>query len=177
MPEGSSYNDSGTGITYISDSPYIQTGTAGISKRLPNFNSGVQRKVLEHVRSFPQGDRNCYMFNSTEGTRYLIRTSFMYGNYDEKNEAPEFDLYLGPNFWAKLAFQNASAVLVKELIHIFQSNYLHVCLVNTGKGIPFISALELRFLKNRTYVTQSETDSLEFFTRNDFGSTSNSTYR
>ena len=101
----------------------------------------------------------------------------MYGNYDEKNEAPEFDLHLGPNLWATMVFENASTVIVKEIIHVLQSNYLHVCLVNTGKGTPFISALELRLLKNSTYSTVSETEALEFFLRNDFGSTSNSTFR
>ena len=117
------------------------------------------------------------MLNLRKGDKYLVRTSFMYGNYDAKNEAPEFDLHLGPNLWETMVFRNASAVIVKEIIHLLQSNYLHVCLVNTGKGIPFISALELRLLKNITYNTQSETESLEPFFRNDFGSSSNSTFR
>ncbi|XVE51998.1 hypothetical protein DITRI_Ditri02bG0085000 [Diplodiscus trichospermus] len=151
---GSSYNDTTTGITYTSDVPYIQTG---ISNRLPGSNSNLQRRILEYVRSFPQGDRNCYMVNLKKGDKYLIRASFMYGNYDAKNEAPEFDLHLGPNFWATVVFQNASDVIIKEIIHLLQSNYLHVCLVNTGK--------------------ESQTESLEPFLRNDFGSTSNSTFR
>ncbi|WRX27295.1 Malectin-like domain - like 10 [Theobroma cacao] len=174
LPEGSSYNESTTGISYTSDAPYIQTG---ISNRLPEFNSGMRQQVLEYLRSFPQGDRNCYMINLTKGEKYLIRTGFMYGNYDAKNEAPEFDLYLGPNLWATMVFQNASTAIFKEIIQVLQSNYLHVCLVNTGKGIPFISALELRLLKNTTYNTQSATEALEFFLRDDFGSTSNATFR
>lgn len=117
------------------------------------------------------------MINLTKGEKYLIRTGFMYGNYDAKNEAPEFDLYLGPNLWATMVFQNASTAIFKEIIQVLQSNYLHVCLVNTGKGIPFISALELRLLKNTTYNTQSATEALEFFLRDDFGSTSNATFR
>ncbi|XVF26887.1 hypothetical protein REPUB_Repub14bG0058500 [Reevesia pubescens] len=174
LPDGSSYNDTPTGITYTSDAPYIQTG---LSNRLPESNSGMQQQVLEYLRSFPEGDRNCYMINLRKADKYLIRASFMYGNYDAKNEAPEFDLHLGPNLWGTMVFQNASAVIIKEIIHVLQSNYLDVCLVNTGKGIPFISALELRLLKNITYNTQSETESLETFFRHDFGSTSNSTFR
>ncbi|OMO66426.1 hypothetical protein COLO4_30554 [Corchorus olitorius] len=176
LPDGSSYNDSTTGITYMSDAPYIQTET-GISKKLPDSNPGNQQQILEHVRSFPQGDRNCYMLNLTKATRYLIRTSFMYGNYDAKNAAPEFDLYLGPNLWDTIVFPNSSVVIVKEIIHVLQANRLHVCLINTGKGIPFMSALELRLLKNNTYQTQLDTESLEIFVRQDFGSTSNSTFR
>ncbi|XVE52000.1 hypothetical protein DITRI_Ditri02bG0085200 [Diplodiscus trichospermus] len=174
LPAGSSYNDTTTGITYTSDVPYIQ---AGISNKLPGSNSNLQQQILEYVRSFPQGDRNCYMVNLKKGDKYLIRASFMYGNYDARNEEPEFDLHLGPNLWATMVFQNASEVIVKEIIHLLQSNYLHVCLVNTGKGIPFISALELRLLKNITYNTQSQRESLEPFFRNDYGSTSNSTFR
>ncbi|XP_022714520.1 LRR receptor-like serine/threonine-protein kinase IOS1 [Durio zibethinus] len=174
LPEGSSYNETTTGITYSSDAPYIQTGK---SYRISEFNSGKQQQFLEYLRSFSEGDRNCYMLNLTKGNKYLIRTTFMYGNYDGKNEAPEFDLHLGPNFWATMVFPNASTVIVKELIHSLQSNYLHVCLVNTGKGIPIISLLELRLLNNITYNTLSEKESLELFFRNDFGSTSNSTFR
>ncbi|XP_022720797.1 LOW QUALITY PROTEIN: LRR receptor-like serine/threonine-protein kinase IOS1 [Durio zibethinus] len=176
LPEGSSYNATTTGINYTSDAPFIQT-QIGMSYRLPGFNSGTQQQILENVRSFPEGDRNCYMINLSKGNRYLVRTSFMYGNYDAKNETPEFDLYLGPNLWDTMVFQNASAVVVKEIIHVLQSNYLHVCLVNTGKGIPFISALELRLLKNTTYDTNSGTESLEIFFRHAFGSTYNSTFR
>ncbi|XP_022714523.1 probable LRR receptor-like protein kinase At1g51890 [Durio zibethinus] len=169
LPGGSSYNETTTGITYTSDAPYIQTGK---SNRISDqSNSGKQQQLLEYLRSFTEGDRNCYMLNLTKGDKYLIRLTFMYGNYDAKNEAPEFDLHLGPKLWATIVFQNASTLIVKEIIHALQSNYLHVCLVNTGKGIPIVSALELRPLKNTTYNTQSEKESLELFFRNDFGST------
>ncbi|XVF86742.1 hypothetical protein PTKIN_Ptkin18bG0066800 [Pterospermum kingtungense] len=174
LPEGLSYSDSSTGINYTSDMPYIQTG---ISHRVPGFNSGIQQQALEYVRSFPEGDRNCYMLNLTRGDKYLVRASFMYGNYDAKNEAPQFDLNFGTDLWATMVFQNESAVIVKEIIHVLQSNYLHICLVNIGKGIPFMSALELRLLPNFTYYTQSATESLELLLRNDFGSTSHSTFR
>ncbi|XP_022714521.1 LRR receptor-like serine/threonine-protein kinase IOS1 [Durio zibethinus] len=173
-PDDLGYNETIKGITYTPDAPYIQTGK---SHKISEFNSGKQQQLLEYLRSFSEGDRNCYMLNLTKGDKYLIRTTFMYGNYDKKNEAPEFDLHLGTNFWATIVFQNASTVIVKEFIHVLQSNYLHVCLVNTEKGIPIISALEFRLLKNTTYNTQSEKESLELFFRNDFGSTSNSTVR
>ncbi|OMO66432.1 hypothetical protein COLO4_30561 [Corchorus olitorius] len=62
-----------------------------------------------------------------------------------------------------------------DIIHVLQANHLHVCLVNTGNGIPLISALELRLLNSTTYRTQ--TGSLELFTRYDVGSTTRSTFR
>lgn len=66
-------------------------------------------------------------------------------------------------------------VVVKEIIHVQETNYSHVCLVNTGLGTPFISALELRLLNSTIYKTQSA--SLVLATRLDIGSTSNDTIR
>jgi len=118
-----------------------------------------------NLRSFPQGIRNCYRLNLTKGSKYLIRASFLYGNYDGLNQLPQFDLYLGPNLWGSVAIQNASIPVIREMIHVISSDHLHVCLVNTDMGIPFISALELRLLRNTTYITES--GSLELFTRFD----------
>ncbi|OMO66489.1 hypothetical protein COLO4_30543 [Corchorus olitorius] len=107
-----------------------------------------------HLRSFPEGEKNCYTLNLRKGDRYLIRASFLYGNYDEKNKLPEFDLYLGSTFWVS-AVLNSSIDLSWEMIHVLESNYLQFCLMNTGKGTPFISAFELRLLKNTTYAAGS----------------------
>ena len=70
---------------------------------------------------------------------------------------------------------NVSYVVLMELIHVPSLNYLQVCLVNTGLGTPFISAIEFRPLNNRAYVTS--VGSLALFTRYDFGSVNNKSYR
>lgn len=74
----------------------------------------------------------------------------MYGNYDSKDTFPVFDLYPGANKWDSVKLDNASSITVMEIMHIPISNYVFVCLVNTGYGTPFISALELRLLRNST---------------------------
>ncbi|VVA24297.1 PREDICTED: probable LRR receptor [Prunus dulcis] len=107
------------------------------------------------LRVFPQGTRNCYKINVTRGTKYLIRASFLYGNYDDQYRLPEFQLHLGPNLWDSVKLENASTVANKELIHVPLLNYIHVCLVDTNKGVPFISAIELRTLPNKTYVAEA----------------------
>lgn len=101
----------------------------------------------------------------------------MYGNYDKKNSVPGFDMFIGPNKRSSVTFENnASFVAIREIIHILPSGYLHICLVNTGLGTPFISALELRPLfENSTYKAQS--GSLNLFTRLDVASTTNLTIR
>jgi hypothetical protein len=79
-------------------------------------------------------------------------------------------LYLGADTWETVKVVNSSISVIKELIHVPSLNYIYICLVNTGLGTPFISAIELRPLKNTTYVTES--GSLALFLRLDVGSTS-----
>ena len=80
-----------------------------------------------------------------------------------------------PKLWGTIKIENVSVDYSVEIIHVLSSDYLSVCLVNTNKGTPFISALELRPLDNNTYITQ--TGSLELSIRLDVGSTSNATFR
>ena len=91
----------------------------------------------------------------------------MYGNYDGKGLLPKFDLYLGANIWDSVEFQNASGVITKEMVHVASSDYIHVCLVNTNMGVPFISALEIRVLQYNCYEIPSQNVSLELLERYD----------
>ncbi|XP_062024336.1 LRR receptor-like serine/threonine-protein kinase IOS1 [Rosa rugosa] len=172
LPTNSSYSEPGSGIDYISDEPFIDTG---ISKSIAPEYKATHQQQAAHVRSFPQWTRNCYRVNITSGTKYLIRASFVYGNYDGLNKLPKFDLHMGPSFWDSITLANAAASTIKEVIHIPSLDYIHVCLVNTGSGTPFISALELRPLKNTTYITKSGSLAVEY--RLDVGSQSNQSYR
>ncbi|PON51016.1 Malectin-like carbohydrate-binding domain containing protein [Trema orientale] len=172
QPKNSSYSESSTGLKYISDEPFIE---GGVSKSiLAQYKPSLQDQV-GYVRSFPQGIRNCYRINVTAGTRYLIRATFLYGNYDGLNQLPEFDLHLGVNFWDTVKFDSVIISNMKELVHIPLKDNVQVCLINTGSGTPFISALELRPLKNTTYATSS--GSLSLTLRADVGSTINGSYR
>jgi hypothetical protein len=90
-------------------------------------------------------------------SKYLIKAYFYYGNYDNLNQPPQFDLLLGANFWDTLKFPNASLLIYiwSEIICTPSLDYIQPCLVNTGNGTPFISAIELRPLNNTIYVTNS----------------------
>ena len=77
--------------------------------------------------------------------------------------------------WDTVKIKNASYTVDKELIHVPTLNYIHVCLVNTNLGTPFISAIEFRPLNNETYVTQS--GSLALLFRTDQGSLTDRAYR
>lgn len=95
----------------------------------------------------------------------MIRASFLYGNYDGQNKFAEFELHLGPNLWDYVKFGEYGVDF--ELIHIPLRNYMHICLVNTGSGVPFISTIEIRPLLNETYQTQ--VGSLALVSRYDTG--------
>ncbi|KAL5576819.1 hypothetical protein UlMin_018518 [Ulmus minor] len=149
------YKDETTGIYYTSDVNYTNTGE---SKNVsPQFSNGDLPQQYQNVRSFPKETKNCYTLNPPKGKNhsYLIRASFMYGNYDDENQFPQFDLYLGTNKWDTVKVTDSDTKITMEIIHVPQSDYLYVCLVNTNSGTPFISVLESRLLNSDTYVTQS----------------------
>ncbi|XP_019455617.1 PREDICTED: probable LRR receptor-like serine/threonine-protein kinase At1g05700 isoform X2 [Lupinus angustifolius] len=172
LPKSATYTEPTIGINYISDDKFISSGVS--VSLLPSERSNLQQQ-LWHVRSFPNGVRNCYRINVTSGTKYLIRADFYYGNYDGLNEVPIFDLHIGANPWDTMKFPNASLSSMNEIIYTAPLDFIHLCLVNTGQGTPFISSIELRALENKTYGTES--GSLDLLIRYDLGSTSGSTYR
>lgn len=137
-----------------------------------NTDSNPNWKFLENVRSFPFGTKNCYTLQPEQGRdkTYLVRATFMYGNYDTKNSPPIFDLYLGPNKWDTITFHNVTHLVIKEIMHVFPMDFIDICLLNTNKGVPFISALELRHILNDTiYRSDSDLESLETWVRYDYG--------
>nr|XP_023890009.1 LRR receptor-like serine/threonine-protein kinase IOS1 [Quercus suber] len=171
-PANSSYSEPTTGINYISDAAFIDTG---ISQQISAvYKDGFQHQVW-NLRSFPQGIRNCYNISTAQGTKYLIRGTFLYGNYDGLSKLPQFDIHLGVNMWDTINITDMSLDFSTELIHVPYQNYLQICLVNTGFGVPFISAIELRPLSNKTYLSNS--GSLALFARLDVGSVTGKTYR
>ncbi|RVW51909.1 putative leucine-rich repeat receptor-like protein kinase [Vitis vinifera] len=175
LPEDCKYIDAETGLQYTSDASFIRSG---INKNISSkFSSTTLHKSLTNVRSFPQGKRNCYTLRPPEGhgTMYLIRASFMYGNYDELNQVPQFDLYIGVNMWDSVKLDNASHLVMKEILHAPSDDDIYVCLVNIGYGEPFISSLEVRHFHDSSYKTES--GSLALYRRLDAGSTTNEIVR
>nr|POE69202.1 senescence-induced receptor-like serine/threonine-protein kinase [Quercus suber] len=148
------YIDVDTNIPYISDKGLIDTG---IVKTVSSDSPTDLPRYAKNLRSFPQGTRNCYTLKPEKGknNNYLNRATFVYGNYDGENQIPLFDLHLGVNEWTTVNLTNASPYgYYFDIIHVPLTDYIDVCLANTGHGVPFISALELRHLDNSIYQTQ-----------------------
>ncbi|XP_010500783.1 PREDICTED: probable LRR receptor-like protein kinase At1g51890 isoform X2 [Camelina sativa] len=152
VPKDRTYVEKSTNITYRSDKDYIDSGSPGKINEI--YRAQFQQQTWS-LRSFPKGQRNCYNFTLTVKRKYLIRATFIYGNYDGLNQLPSFDLHIGPNKWTSVSTQGVTNGSIHELIHVLTQDRLQVCLVKTGETTPFISSLELRPLSNNTYVTQS----------------------
>ncbi|XP_048630246.1 receptor-like protein kinase At3g21340 isoform X2 [Brassica napus] len=168
-PNEPPYNDVQTGLTFSTDNGFVQTGKTGkVQKEIESLFP----KPVWNLRYFPDGIRNCYTLNVTQGSKYLIRALFVYGNYDGLNEYPSFDLYLGPNLLETIDLSLwGTGGMFEEIIHKPISKTLQVCLVKTGISYPMINTLELRPLQNNSiYNTQS--GSLRHFRRNYFSTAS-----
>lgn len=148
----SPYTEPTTKLTFTSDSDYINTGKSGRIQNVPGLE---YIKPYTGLRYFPDGVRNCYTLNVVQDTNYLIVAMFTYGNYDNLDTPPKFDLYLGPNIWTTVDLQIKVNGTREEIIHVTRSTSLQVCLVKTGTTTPVISALELRPLRNDIYIPQS----------------------
>lgn len=170
IPKGSDYTDSTNEINYVSDATFIDS-ELGLSNTIASSYltiSGMQKR-FHTLRSFPNGTKNCYTLKPSRLlSKYLIRASFMYGNYDGLNTLPTFDIQLGVETWDTVEFVGMSSIVRKEIIHMPTSNYTYICLLNTGLGTPFISAIEFRPLNNDSYVAES--GSLNLYVRWNYGS-------
>uniref|UniRef100_A0A0E0BR96 Protein kinase domain-containing protein n=1 Tax=Oryza glumipatula TaxID=40148 RepID=A0A0E0BR96_9ORYZ len=163
------------GIQWTSDDKFVYGGkTANLSVQndLP--------KQLKTVRYFPVDDRKyCYTMNVSERTRYLVRATFLYGNFENSNIFPKFDLSLGATPWTTVVVYDDTTPKVVEAIILASAPTLSVCLSNASTGqAPFISTLELRQLNGSLYETDYENQFfLKLSARINFGAESNASVR
>jgi hypothetical protein len=162
--------DATTSLTYHPDDAFTDAG------QKHNISRQDYQTLFGDLRSFPDGKRNCYTLRSlTAGNKYLLRTNFMYGNYDGLNKSPVFNLYIGVNFWDTVSGFSQEA-LTWEAIVIVPDNFVQVCLVKTGDTTPFISGLELRPLKSSMYPQVNATQGLSLVRRYNLGVTDHNYY-
>lgn len=115
------------------------------------------RKQYMTVRHFPADSRKyCYKLNVTSRTRYLVRATFLYGNFDNNNVYPKFDVSFGATHWSTIEISDANTIEMRELIFLASSPTIDVCLSNATTGQPFISTLELRQFNGSIYLTPYE---------------------
>lgn len=141
------------GLQWQPDDRFRFGGTANIS--IPNET----RKQYMTLRHFPVDNRKyCYTLNVTSRTRFLVRATFLYGNFDNNNVYPKFDLSMGATPWSTIVISDANTIEVRELIFLATEPTITVCLSNATTGQPFISTLELRQFNGSVYITDYENE-------------------
>ncbi|KAL5219952.1 hypothetical protein ABZP36_024665 [Zizania latifolia] len=147
------------GLEWTADDTYVGAGAgkAASTSTSSQSQSQAQRRPYSTVRYFPaDGRKYCYTLGVQPRTRYLLRASFLYGNFDGSRVFPEFGLYVGASRWSTIVIYDESRVVTREMVALAQSPTLAVCLANATTGQPFISALELRPLNGSLYHTSFE---------------------
>ncbi|KAM7266019.1 hypothetical protein ACFE04_003702 [Oxalis oulophora] len=117
------------------------------------------RKQYTTLRYFPTDSTSrkyCYAINVTSRTRYLLRATFLYGNYDSNNVYPKFDVSVDATHWSTIVISDADTIEQIELIFLASTPTISVCLSNATTGNPFISTLELRQFNGSVYFTTFE---------------------
>ncbi|KAJ3678993.1 hypothetical protein LUZ61_021157 [Rhynchospora tenuis] len=177
-PSGTTYKDS-TGILYVSDDSYIDTGKN--YKIDPKYGSASNQAST--LRSFPNETRNCYtLWNVTKGEKYLVRATFLYGNYDGKQMSQhstplQFNLHIDVNLWRTVNITDASREYAHEVVTVAANDFIWVCLEDIKAGTPFISALELRPLRDNLYPLAFPNQSNAILFRLNYGPTKSVTIR
>lgn len=133
-----SYNDS-AGIRWITDDGYIDAGEKSIVPNVAGVTTSIQ---MNSLRKFPERNKNCYDITPLQiGTKYLLRATFLYANYDGLTSPPTFVLMLDADVWITVTLTE-SDVIAKELIFMAKFNSSSVCLGRQSNGgVPIISSL------------------------------------
>jgi Malectin-like domain len=167
-----SYTDD-IGLEWAPDDKFLFGQRANISAPNPT------KQQYTTVRYFPADNRKyCYTLNVRTRTRYLVRATFLYGNFDNSNVYPKFDLSLGATPWSTIVISDAYSPEIVELVLLASQPTLSVCVSNASTGLPFISTLELRQFNGSVYYTQVEARFfLSLAARINFGAESNDSIR
>lgn len=132
--------------------------------------NSIKSPVMESLRVFTAGKKNCYNVEVVKDTQYLIRASFYYGNYDSKASPPTFDLLLDEDLWTAVVFEKDEPVH-EEVIYVAKWPTVSVCVAQTKPGqFPFMSALQVSSLDLSMYAGFSSSSFLQLATRAAFGS-------
>ncbi|KAL8092292.1 uncharacterized protein At1g24485-like isoform X2 [Apium graveolens] len=135
------------GTIWQGDGDLIQSG---VIQKVQSSNADPD-PIMDTLRLFTTGKKNCYAFDVDEGGRFLVRASFRYGNYDKKSSPPTFDLQFDGNFWTTVETSN-DEVVTHEVTYVAKKNVLSVCVAQTkADQFPFISALQVRSVDSDVY--------------------------
>ncbi|KAI7733928.1 hypothetical protein M8C21_032047 [Ambrosia artemisiifolia] len=143
------------GIQYSKDEGYTATGTRTALKNTTH----ITLPILTTLRYFPYGPgKHCYDFPVTKGAKYLIRTTYYYGQFDGGTHPPVFDQIVDGTTWGVVNTTedyNNGLTSYYEIIVVANDKTLSVCFACNEQTIrdsnPFVSLLEVLILDSSLY--------------------------
>ncbi|XP_047330561.1 probable LRR receptor-like serine/threonine-protein kinase At1g67720 [Impatiens glandulifera] len=158
---------------WVSDTAFVSTGTSKI------LETPMNDVVLSTARTFPlRGNVNrkfCYEVPVIRTRKYLVRTTFFYGQINGNGFPPVFDQIVDGTFWSSV---NTTEDYLNHLASYYEGIFvaggknMSVCLAanNLTDSDPFISALELIPLGDSLYnSTDFGSFGLRLVARHSFG--------
>ncbi|KAJ4825814.1 hypothetical protein Tsubulata_039764 [Turnera subulata] len=139
-------------VKYIPDEGFVSVGNKSTVKT-PDV-----MPILSTLRYFPDASarRYCYEIPVVKGQKFVVRTTYYYGNFDGGDEPPVFDQFIQGTKWITVNttedFANGMSSYY-EIIVVATTKELSVCLARNEHttSSPFISALEVEFLEDSMY--------------------------
>lgn len=124
------------------DAPYISTGKIQAQAALPAFlQNFTEMKTLRYFDDLRL--KNCYTLPVLAGSTYLLRATFFYGNYDNANQPPSFQLAIDATILTNVS--TSSDGTYAEYHYMSQGNITYLCLIRTSpSSTPFISGISLK---------------------------------
>ncbi|CAK9869574.1 unnamed protein product [Sphagnum jensenii] len=140
-----SYVDKVTNIAWMPDDLFIDeksgvnANVSSSSQYYPDFPE------LTTLRLFPDSRaKYCYSFPVTPNTTYRIRGTFFYGNYDNQNTVPKFQMAIEGTIVASNFISEVNVIAYQEISFVPQRNVTFLCLSrDITNSVPFISAISL----------------------------------
>ncbi|XP_057813398.2 probable LRR receptor-like serine/threonine-protein kinase At1g67720 isoform X2 [Cryptomeria japonica] len=146
--------DSETNMTWIVDANYIDVGnTAKFSMPNTPFH-------MKSLRFFPKPlNKSCYRLPARPNVNYLLRLSFLFGNYKEFQTHPRFNYSVETEGFlthrTRIITYAEDTQTTGEMILTSPNGVFHVCLIRSFDDTdPFISAIQLRSLVSGMYGLQ-----------------------
>ncbi|OAE20945.1 hypothetical protein AXG93_3846s1030 [Marchantia polymorpha subsp. ruderalis] len=140
-------------FNWVTDTGYISTGYT--SGQVWASGQWTDFRFFNDTRK-----KHCYTLPTLPDTTYLVRASFLYGNFSELYGNVSFDLTINSTYWTTINIApvvdwyaenlGVEVILRRDVIVRSSGTSLFLCLVRK-MGLPFITSIQLRKLADNMY--------------------------
>ncbi|XP_038893118.1 uncharacterized protein At1g24485-like [Benincasa hispida] len=129
---------------------------------------------MDTLRSFPSSasKQNCYKLPIfKQKLRYLVKSGFLYGDYDALNRPPTFDLHIDGKKLSTIKISAAEEMIIDELVYASkESGAMNLCFVEKkDSGVPFVSSIQVVPADGGLYSKMQLNETFRLVARLNFG--------